>query len=179
MKRSVNPEYRGNMARTAAALAALAGLAFIAGPVSASQEHWIALAFVNPHAPAVHADDARVLFDDVNRTRLQHGLQPLADDPQLDRIARDVAEQMVRRQYFGHTDPSGVTFEQRLSASGYRFRFAAENMAFDADVAHANAALLQSPGHFANIVDRTPRKLGTAVVAAGEGQIFFVEEFAG
>lgn len=166
------------MSRAAAALAALAGLAFCASPVSASEERCIQLAFVNPHAPTAQASDARALFDDVNRTRVERGLQPLVDDPRLDKIARDVAEQMARRHYFGHTDPNGVTFEQRLTATGYRFRFAAENMAFDEDVAHANAALLQSPGHYANIVDPAPRKLGTAVVAAGDGQVFFVEEFA-
>ncbi len=58
------------------------------------------------------------------------------------------------------------------------FRVAAENMALDQDEPHANAALLASPGHFANIVDPRQRRLGTAVVAAGDGQVFFVEEFA-
>ncbi len=51
-------------------------------------------------------------------------------------------------------------------------------MAFDCDEAHANAAFLRSRGHYENIVDRHPRKLGIAVLAAGDGEIFYVEEFS-
>lgn len=166
------------MLRVASVLATLVALGSFTAGVAASEEPPVLLALVTSHPPVVQTTAARALFDDVNQTRVQHGLKPLTDDPRLDKVARDVAAQMARRHYFGHTDPDGVTFEQRLVAEGCAFRFAAENMAFDRDVAHANAALLHSPGHYANIVDPAPRKLGTAVVDAGDGQVFFVEEFA-
>ena len=51
-------------------------------------------------------------------------------------------------------------------------------MAFDQDEAHAHQAFMTSPGHYANIVDSHPHKLGIAVVAAGDGEVFYVEEFA-
>lgn len=167
------------MHRVAALLAALVAVGSLGSTASASaEERCIRLAFVNPHAPVIDAAAARTLFADVNATRVQNGLPGLIPDPRLDKIARDVAEQMVARRYFGHTDPNGVTFEQRLRDEGYAYRFAAENMAFDQDVAHANEAFIHSPGHYENIVDPAPHKLGTAVVAAGDGQVFFVEEFA-
>lgn len=167
------------MHRVAAFLAALATLVPLGtGAVGASEGECIQLAFVSRQAPRVQADDARALFGHVNAVRAQHGLPPLSEDQRLARFALQVAQQMAARHYFGHTDPSGITFQDRLKASGFAYRVAAENMALDQDEPHANAALLASPGHFANIVDPRPRRLGTAVVAAADGQVFFVEEFA-
>lgn len=168
------------MLRTAAALIATVGLALSASlAASAAEEGTIELAFVHPMVlPMAVNTQAQQLFDDVNATRARLGLSRLTPDPELNALAMQVAEQMATRHYFGHTDPNGVTFEQRLRASGYRYTFAAENMAFDQDESHANQAFLHSPGHYANIVDPTPHKLGVAVVAAGDGEIFYVEEFA-
>ena len=168
------------MLRTAVAFIAGAGLALSAAlGASAAEEGTIQLAFVHPMVmPLTVTSQAQTLFSDVNATRARLGLSQLVDDPKLDAFAKQLADQMAKRHYFGHTDPNGVTFEQRLQSSGYRYTFAAENIAFDQDESHANQAFLHSPGHYANIVDPTPHKLGTAVVAAGDGEIFYVEEFA-
>jgi uncharacterized protein YkwD len=164
------------MRRAAAFIAAL----FLLFPLAAtaSEEGWVQVAFVHPHAPRIDAAEAKALFADVNATRTRHGLAPLVADPRLSDFALAVARQMAGRRYFGHTDPSGVTFQDRLRAAGYQYGFAAENMALDRDEAHANAAFLQSRGHYENIVDPHPHKLGIAVLAAGDGEIFYVEEFS-
>ncbi len=162
--------------RIAACLAALFALAPLTA--TASNEEFIQLAYARPHPPQVIRSEARALFNDVNAARAQHGLAPLAGDRFLEQFALRVAEQMAERRYFGHTDPNGVTFEDRLRAAGFANRYAAENMAFDQDERSANQAFLRSPGHLGNIVDAHTRKLGVAVVAAGDGQIFYVEEFA-
>jgi len=164
------------MHRVVAFFAALVSLLPLAA--TASEEECIQLAYIRPHRPQVVATDARALFNDVNAARAQRGLAPLVLDEELSQFALQVAEQMAQRHYFGHTDPAGVTFQDRLRAAGRHNRFAAENMAFDQDEAHANQAFLHSPGHYANIVDGHPHKLGIAVVAAGDGEVFFVEEFA-
>jgi uncharacterized protein YkwD len=167
------------MHRVAAFIAALVALVSLGtGAVQASEGECIQLAFVAHQSPRVQPDDARALFSDVNAFRAEHGLPVLSEDDHLSRFALQVAEQMAARHYFGHTDPAGITFEDRLKAAGMPYRVAAENMAFDQDEPHANAALLASPGHLANIVDPRPRRMGTAVVAAGDGEVFFVEEFA-
>jgi uncharacterized protein YkwD len=164
------------MFRVVAFLAALVSLLPMA--VAASEEDCIQLAYFRPHRPQVVAVESHALFNDVNAARAQRGLPPLAHDEGLSQFALQVAQQMADRHYFGHTDPNGITFQDRLRGSGLRYRFAAENMAFDQDEAHANQAFLRSPGHYANIVDSHPHRLGVAVVAAGDGEVFYVEEFA-
>lgn len=145
---------------------------------TAAEEDCIQLAYYRPHAPQVVARDERALFNDVNAARAQRGLPPLVQDEVLTQFALQIAEQMAQRHYFGHTDPNGVTFVDRLRAAGLRNRYASENMAFDQDEAHAHLAFLHSPDHYANIVDAHPRRLGVAVVAAGDGEVFYVEEFS-
>jgi len=164
------------MHRVVAFLASLLVLLPLAA--TASEEECIQLAYFRPHTPQVVSRDERVLFNDVNAARAQRGLPPLVQDDSLSQFALQVAEQMAQRHYFGHTDPNGVTFVDRLRAAGLHNRFAAENMAFDQDEVHAHQAFLHSPGHYANIVDAHPRRLGVAVVAAGDGEVFYVEEFS-
>jgi uncharacterized protein YkwD len=164
------------MPRVVAFLAALVSLLPMAA--TASEEDCIQLAYIRPHRPVVVPAEERALVRDVNVARSQHGLPPLTPDESLSRFAMQVAQQMATRRYFGHTDPNGVTFQDRLRASNMQYRFAAENMAFDQDEQHANEAFLTSPGHYANIVDPHPRRIGVAVVAAGDGEVFYVEEFA-
>ncbi|MDB5092855.1 MAG: hypothetical protein JWO85_956 [Candidatus Eremiobacteraeota bacterium] len=164
------------MRRAAAFLAAF--MTLFPAAAAASTERWVRVSFAHAHSPRVVAAEKRALFADVNATRVRHGLAPLVADEGLDDLALAVARHMAEQRYFGHTDPSGVTFGDRLRAAGYQYRYAAENLAFDRDEAHANAAFLQSPGHYQNIVDRHPHKLGIAVLAAGYGEIFYVEEFS-
>jgi len=162
--------------RVAAFLAALIALAPLTA--TASDDDCIQLAYARPHQPQVITSEARELFNDVNATRRQRGLPALAEDASLAQFALRVAQQMAERHYFGHTDPNGVTFQDRLRAAGFANRYAAENMAYDQDEKSAHEAFLHSPGHYGNIVDAHSRKLGVAVVAAGDGEIFYVEEFA-
>jgi uncharacterized protein YkwD len=163
------------MYRVVAFLAALVTLLPLA--VTASEEDCVQIAYIRPHRPQIVSSEARSLFNDLNAARAQRHLAPLALDENLSQFALQVAEQMAQRGYFGHTDPNGVTFQDRLRAAGLHTRFAAENMAFDQDEAHAHQAFLHSPGHYANIVDPIPHKVGVAVVAAGDGEVFYVEEF--
>ena len=143
----------------------------------ASEEDCIHLAYLRPHPPAVVETEERQLFDDVNATRARRRLPPLEQDPTLDGFALQVAEDMAERRYFGHTDPQGHTFQDRLRRARLDYRYAAENMAYDQDEQSANSAFLHSPGHYQNIVDPQKRRLGIAVVAAGDGEVFYVEEF--
>ena len=138
----------------------------------------IRIPLVNPHYPVDAAGEANALASDVNAERAKRGIPPLQRDDTLDRFAYAKAVEMAARGYFGHTDPNGVTFQDRLRAAGWTNRYAAENMAFDQDEKSAHQAFLRSPGHYGNIIDGHSRRLGVAVVAAGDGEIFYVEEFA-
>lgn len=165
------------MQRAAAFVAAAVSLAPIAA-TAANDHSYVQISFIHPHRPLIEAADARALFNNVNTARAQRGLPPLAWDDRLSAIALNLAEQMAERRYFGHTSPDGVTFQDRLRSFNYRYSFAAENIALDSDVEHAHEALLNSPGHYANIMDPHPHKLGVAALSAGEGQTFYVEDFS-
>ena len=158
------------MLRVATFLAALVML--LSGTTS------VRAAVLSPAPAAVDFSQSRALFSDTNATRSALGLPALTDDQQLDRVAAQLALQMVSQGYFGHTDPSGITFEQRIRAAGIRYSYAAENIATADDAAQAQDALVHSPEHYANIVDTHVHKLGTAAVAGPDGEIYFVQDFA-
>jgi uncharacterized protein YkwD len=139
----------------------------------------ITISFVNPHYPEPAAEQARALAADVNAERVKRGLPALVRDATLDRFATAKATEMAARGYFGHTDPDGITFQDRLRAWHWGTTYAAENIAFDRDEPHAHAAFMNSPGHASNIFDRNERRIGVAVVTVGEHETFYVEDFSG
>jgi uncharacterized protein YkwD len=149
--------------------------------VSASQtvETTIAIALVNPKSPVAIDADARSLAADLNSERAKRGVPALTRDAALDRIAYAKGVDMAARGYFGHTDPAGVTFADRMRAAHWPTAYVAENIAFDRDEPHANAAFVNSPGHYANMIDPNEHRLGVAVVTVGHGETFYVQVFSG
>jgi len=143
-----------------------------------AQDVPIALAFVNPHQPVALNDEARALADDVNAERVKRGLPPLERDDALDKFAYAKAVEMAARGYFGHTDPDGVTFEDRLRAWHWPTTYAGENIAYDSDERHAHTAFMNSPEHARNVLDAHEARLGVAVVTVGSGETFYVEDFS-
>lgn len=164
--------------------AALPVVSFATAPapmVSSSRtvEQTIAIALVNPGSPVTIDADARTLAADLNSERAKRGLPALTRDAALDRIAYAKGVDMATHGYFGHTDPAGVTFADRMRAAHWATTYVAENIAFDRDEPHANAAFVNSPGHYANMIDPNERRLGVAVVTVGHGETFYVQVFSG
>jgi uncharacterized protein YkwD len=162
----------------AAMMAAVVGLSPVTVGVSELQEATIQIALVNPQYPKPLADDARALAEHVNVERAKRGLQPLVRDAALDRFAAAKATEMAARGYFGHTDPDGVTFQDRLRAWRWPTQYAAENIAFDYSEPAAHTAFMNSPGHAANVLDPKEKRIGVAVVTVGSGETFYVEDFS-
>lgn len=80
-----------------------------------------------------------LIHEEINERRQQHGLQPIAFDPQLREIARYHSKDMAENQYFAHTSPSGETmgdrydkfgYTCRVSTGGNRYATGAENIAY-------------------------------------------------
>lgn len=159
-------------------MAAVFGLSPALVGVSAGQEAPITISFVNPHYPQPVTDQAQALAADLNAERAKRGLAPLVRDATLDRFAYAKAIEMAARGYFGHTDPDGITFQDRLRAWKWPTNYAAENIAFDRDEPHAHAAFMNSPPHASNVLDRNERRIGVAVVTVGEHETFYVEDFS-
>ncbi len=148
--------------------------------VRASQngEAPITIAYVNAHSPRLAADQGRALAADVNAERAKRGIPPLVRDAELDRFAYAKAVEMASRGYFGHTSPEGVTFQDRLRDWHWLAKYAAENIAFDRDEPHAQAAFMNSPGHASNVLDPSERRIGVAVVTVGDHATFYVQDFS-
>ncbi|HZX68425.1 MAG TPA: CAP domain-containing protein [Candidatus Elarobacter sp.] len=144
---------------------------------SSTGDRPIAIALVgnNPHVLSL---DAEALASGVNAERAKRGLRALQRDPGLDRIANAKAIDMVARGYFGHTDPSGVTFEERMRGWHWPSQYVAENIAFDSSEPNAQRAFLNSPPHLANLIDPHEQRIGVAVVTVGSGETFYVEDFS-
>ncbi|HEX3550910.1 MAG TPA: CAP domain-containing protein [Candidatus Elarobacter sp.] len=141
-------------------------------------ERSIAIAFVEPQYPTPVLTEADALAADVNDERAKHGVAPLARDATLDRFAQAKAVEMAARGYFGHTDPDGITFQDRMHAWHWPVAYVGENIAFDRDEPRAHQAFVNSPPHEANIVDGNEKRIGVAVVTVGTGQTFYVEDFS-
>ena len=137
------------------------------------------IALVNPHYPVNVVDEAVTLAADVNAARAARGVAPLMRDETLDRFAYAKAVEMAARGYFGHTDPDGITFHDRMTAWHWPTKYAAENIAFDRDEPAAHAAFMNSPPHAQNLLDPNEKRIGVAVVSVGDGETFYVEDFSG
>jgi uncharacterized protein YkwD len=86
---------------------------------------------------------------------------PLAPNAALRCSARLHSKDMQDRNYFSHTTPDGVTFDQRISQAGYRWRALGENIALGYSTPQSVVqGWMQSPGHCQNIMSAAFSELG-------------------
>lgn len=69
--------------------------------------------------PIDAADLAQRIHAYVNAERARRGLEALAWDPKLARIARQHSRDMAERNYLSHDSPEGHGFDHRYRAAGY------------------------------------------------------------
>lgn len=94
----------------------------------------------------------------VNLERLEHGLPPLKEQPQLENSAQQWTDWMVQADEFTH----GSDFAGRIAAAGYDFQAAGENIATGAPTpAETVSAWMSSAEHCANILSPLYRDTGT------------------
>jgi uncharacterized protein YkwD len=110
------------------------------------------------HAPRKLLQSAVVCL--VNQERSVHHLPPLKAAPQLNRSAQGWTNAMVWSDQFTH----GTNFASRISAAGYVWRSAGENIATGFATPRAVVlAWMGSYGHCQNILNPTYRNVGTGV----------------
>jgi uncharacterized protein YkwD len=101
-----------------------------------------------------------------NGERNVHGLPSLRNSTRLNRVAQHWTQAMAASRVFGH----GPNFALRLSAGGYNWRAAAENIATGYTTPRSVvAAWMRSPEHCRNILSPAFRDMGTGVIAASAG----------
>ena len=130
-------------------------------------------------APApLSADEERAVAL-VNADRAAQGLPPLAVNMTLVELARDNAQDMIDRKFSSHTSPEGEGLEGRLARYGVNYRSAGENLAMNVSVDAAERALINSPGHRANILGADYSEVGIGVRRGIDGAVYIVQEFVG
>lgn len=116
--------------------------------------------------PAGAASPAEELLALANAERAAHGLAPLAN--------------------VGHLEAPAARHAYRMAASGgihhsslrqYPGRFVGENVAVGSSVEGIHRALMDSPGHRANVLHPRFGQAGFAVIAV-DGRVWAVEAFA-
>jgi uncharacterized protein YkwD len=106
-----------------------------------------------------------------NRERARHGLPRLRENPLLRRAAERHTDNMVSERFFDHTSPSGSTMLERIRRTGYTKRARSwalgENIAWGsgsfATAAQIHRSWMKSPGHRANILQRSFREIGIGI----------------
>lgn len=91
--------------------------------------------------------------------------QPLIWNNMLLASATGHSADMASNNYFSHTSLDGRTFDKRITAAGYRFTAAAENIAAGQTTVQAvMTSWINSAGHCQNMMNPTYRDVGVACV---------------
>jgi len=137
-------------------------------------------------AGALAAEDRgneQALIDLTNADRVANGLDPVQFDPDTLSIARERAESQLGAQPLSHYDPNGtLIFAYLLSDANVPYALAGENLArSSADDANlprrVEQALMQSPPHRKNILERVFKRVAIGAAIADNGQIAFAEVY--
>jgi hypothetical protein len=127
------------------------------------------LRYVHRQMPDIlgYATDIHVqqLLDSTNAQRSGFGLVPLTLNPQLSDAAARKATDMFAKGYWAHNSPAGSTPWDFISAAGYHYVVAGENLAKNYMSSQAVVdAWMASPTHKANLIKPNYRDVGFAVV---------------
>jgi uncharacterized protein YkwD len=121
---------------------------------------------------------AAEVFELLNRSRLDAGLDPLTWNPALAEVGESHALEMYVAGYFSHLSPSTGTVGDRLRGAGIPYRVAGENLALAATAEDVHRGLMESPGHRANIESSGFNRVGIGVVRGPLG-LMTVQVFTG
>jgi len=122
--------------------------------------------FINFPSNIFFADITKVVLENfVNQTRTSLGLKPLVENEKLNEVALLKARDMIEKQYFSHTSPTGTSPWFWFLKAGYNYQYAGENLAvgfFESE--EVFKSWLNSPSHKENIINPRYTEIGTAVL---------------
>lgn len=114
----------------------------------------------------------------VNKERAARGLTMLKTNWELSRVARYKSQDMINKNYFGHTSPTYGTPFQMMESFGLRFSAAGENIAYGQRTPQeVMNAWMNSPGHRANILSAVYTQIGVGAAKASNGTLYWTQEF--
>lgn len=121
------------------------------------------------------------ILDLVNNERSASGCGALSLNGTLNAVADAHSEDMAANDYFDHTNQHGQSPFDRISAAGYQYGTAGENIAVGyRDAAAVMEGWMNSPGHRRNILNCSFTQLGVgfAQASGGRGSIYWTQVFA-
>jgi uncharacterized protein YkwD len=118
----------------------------------------------------------------INDARVAAGLKPLRPRDAIRRVAREHSDDMATRDFFDHETPDGDSPGDRATAAGLGYKAVAENIGQSLEMEDPVAAVvdgwLNSPGHYANVMNPRFRHTGVGVAISEErGRIYFTQLF--
>jgi uncharacterized protein YkwD len=124
----------------------------------------------------------RRAFEKTNQARLEKGMEPLAWDADLCRMARQHSENMATQGYFAHETLEGLQLKDRARAIGIpRFRVIAENIAYNKGYEDAGGFAVErwmiSRGHRANILDTVFQASAIGSYVSTDGSVYLTQIF--
>lgn len=123
--------------------------------------------------------DEQQMLNLVNQEREKQGLPALKADPELTKVARVKAKDMIDNNYFDHNSPTyGSPFDM-MKKFGVEYNTAGENLAGNSSVEGAHTSLMNSQGHRENILKSDYTNVGIGVVDGGQYGKMFVQLFKG
>jgi uncharacterized protein YkwD len=114
----------------------------------------------------------------VNRARVAAGARPLRPHRGLAQVARLHARDMQAHGFFGHRSPIAGGLKARLAEAAIDYLHAGENLALATSPERAHDALMASPGHRNNLLDRRFTHLGVGVARSERGLLHMAACFA-
>ena len=96
------------------------------------------------------------------RLNLNTGLVSLYLDGSLNTMAQGHSVDMVTRNFFSHTNPSGQTPQDRATAFGFTYPVG-ENIAYGPSLDTIHANLMASPGHYNNTINKDWTRAGVGI----------------
>lgn len=142
----------------------------------------ISLTVVGPTELALSSEITREnVFSLTNDSRKENKIGLLSWDDKLAQAAQEKADDMLDKGYFAHTSPDGRLPWDFITASGYNYLTAGENLAegfIEAET--TEEAWMNSPGHRANILNKNFEQIGVGISKGkyqGHQTIFVVQMF--
>jgi uncharacterized protein YkwD len=132
---------------------------------------------ITPVATAAEAE-ARMLAL-VNRDRQKNGLGPLALSVELSAVARAHGKDMRDNGFVAHVSPTTGSADDRVKSAKIRTSLVLENVARAYGVGEAQAGLMNSPGHRANLLSDRATHVGIGIVfedSGSEGRVMYITQ---
>lgn len=111
------------------------------------------------------------LLSSTNALRAENNETGLTLNQDLENAAQAKANDMVAENYWSHDSPSGKTPWDFITASGYSYQLAGENLAYGfSSASNVLNGWMASPDHRANVLDNNYQNVGFGVASSANYQ---------